>query len=268
MGSINSIVEKMWQRYLLLNPDAKKIHDLFSKLNPEGIVNDHIALRTFNIAKVSIDRIMAPFVLAGYKYGGEYHFVEKKLYAKHYEHPDSRLPKIFISELLVDQLSIEAQRQIHQLVESVDSALVERAEFCFSGSPWRTCYEDYCRLLGESEYAAWMAAFGYQPNHFTISVNHLSSHRSLESVSHFLLQQGFVLNTSGGIIKGSKDVCLEQLSTVANKACVTFTDQVVNIPSCYYEFAYRYPAKNGELYQGFIAQSADKIFESTNVVTS
>jgi hypothetical protein len=36
------------------------------------------------------------------------------------------------------------------------------------------------------------------------------------------------------------------------------------VPACYYEFARRYPIANGELYQGFIAASADKIFESTN----
>ncbi|MGL4837356.1 MAG: DUF1338 domain-containing protein, partial [Shewanella sp.] len=36
-------------------------------------------------------------------------------------------------------------------------------------------------------------------------------------------------------------------------------------PSCFYEFALRYPKANGELYTGFVAASADKIFESTNV---
>jgi len=39
---------------------------------------------------------------------------------------------------------------------------------------------------------------------------------------------------------------------------------VHEIPSCYYEFARRYEDKNGELYGGFIAKSADKIFESTD----
>ncbi len=38
------------------------------------------------------------------------------------------------------------------------------------------------------------------------------------------------------------------------------------IPSCFYEFAKRYPQADGELYTGFVAASADKIFESTNAV--
>ncbi len=37
------------------------------------------------------------------------------------------------------------------------------------------------------------------------------------------------------------------------------------IPTCYYEFARRYPGPDGKLYEGFVAASADKIFESTNV---
>ena len=64
-------------------------------------------------------------------------------------------------------------------------------------------------------------------------------------------------------MKGSKEVCLEQSSTLANNIEVEFEDGKLTIPACYYEFAKRYPMKNGELYQGFVAASADKIFEST-----
>jgi hypothetical protein len=44
---------------------------------------------------------------------------------------------------------------------------------------------------------------------------------------------------------------------------INFNEEAKEIPS--YEFALRYPMENGELYQGFIAASADKIFESTDV---
>ena len=46
---------------------------------------------------------------------------------------------------------------------------------------------------------------------------------------------------------------------------VQFSDNTVTLPSCFYEFAQRFPLPNGQLYQGFVAASADKIFESTNV---
>jgi hypothetical protein len=45
---------------------------------------------------------------------------------------------------------------------------------------------------------------------------------------------------------------------------VTFTDGTRAIPSCYYEFARRYRLPGGELFQGFVAASADRIFESTD----
>jgi hypothetical protein len=51
---------------------------------------------------------------------------------------------------------------------------------------------------------------------------------------------------------------------MADKGEVQFTDTSLSIPSCFYEFAQRYRLPDGNLYQGFVAANADKIFESTN----
>ena len=51
---------------------------------------------------------------------------------------------------------------------------------------------------------------------------------------------------------------------MADKAGVEMNGETVQIPSCFYEFAQRYELPDGKLYQGFVAASADKIFESTN----
>ena len=72
------------------------------------------------------------------------------------------------------------------------------------------------------------------------------------------------MNESGGVIKGTSSDYLEQASTLANEVEVEFTDGARMIPSCYYEFAQRHSMPNGELFNGFIAKSADKIFESTD----
>jgi hypothetical protein len=45
---------------------------------------------------------------------------------------------------------------------------------------------------------------------------------------------------------------------------VSFSEGIFTIPGCYYEFARRYPDADGKLFSGFIAGSADKIFESTD----
>ena len=73
------------------------------------------------------------------------------------------------------------------------------------------------------------------------------------------------LNMSGGEIKGSEEVLLKQSSTMADTAIATFSDGELEIPSCFYEFAERFNMANGNEYTGFVAASADKIFESTNV---
>lgn len=51
---------------------------------------------------------------------------------------------------------------------------------------------------------------------------------------------------------------------MADKVIVKFSDGEFEIPGGFYEFAKRYELPNGELYKGFVAASADKIFESTD----
>ena len=122
----------------------------------------------------------------------------------------------------------------------------------------------YLKLAAESEYASWVYAFGFRPNHFTVSINHLKNFSDLAKLNAFLKMNGFMLNAAGGEIKGTPAELLEQSSTMAGEIMWQFGDGVYSIPACYYEFAKRYPLTSGELYQGFIAASADKIFESTN----
>jgi hypothetical protein len=111
-----------------------------------------------------------------------------------------------------------------------------------------------------------MAAFGFRVNHFTVLVNRLKKLNTLSQVNEAIKNAGFRLNTSGGEIKGTETIGLMQSSTLAEPVPVSFTDGTFQIPGCYYEFAQRFPV-NGRLYNGFVEQSADKIFESTNART-
>lgn len=264
--TIQQLLDAMWQDYLTLTPDAKPIHQLFADLNQGIVVNDHIALRTFNLEKVSLDKIAKPFTEAGYQPVDDYQFPAKKLFAKYFQHPDETLPKVFISELKVEELPQSCQKIIHELVSQVPKETVMQQGFCYSGRPWNVTKEQYQMLANESEYASWLAAHGFRPNHFTVSINHLSSHTDIQSLNQLLIDKGYALNTSGGLVKGSPDVLLEQSSTLAKEIEVSFTDGVIKIPGCYYEFALRYLMPDGQLYQGFVAASADKIFESTDTV--
>ncbi len=259
---MESVLNKLWDDYCQISPASKKIHDLLSIKNPK-IKNDHIALRGFQLEGFGIKALSKVFLDNGYTEGLEYHFKQKKLYAKHYEPPNKNWPKIFISELLISEFSAGLQNTIETLTASVDLSAIHPSEFCVSGRLWDLDFETYKRLYNESEYAGWMSAFGYRANHFTISVNSLDSHDDLEQLNEFIKSKGYVFNSSGGEIKGSKEVGLRQSSTMAEKVNVKFIDGSESLPSCYYEFATRYPV-NGALYDGFVTASADKIFESTD----
>ena len=119
-------------------------------------------------------------------------------------------------------------------------------------------------LRAESEYAAWLYVHGIRANHFTVSVNSLKGFRGIEEVNNFLKDNGFLMNNSGGEIKGSKEQLLKQSSTLAEIVPVRFLEGVREVPACYYEFAERFRDADGRLFSGFIAGSADKIFESTD----
>jgi hypothetical protein len=258
---IEKAFENMWQDYLALNPEALKIYQLLSENNL--VINDHVAFRTFGLDGIRVEDIAAPLLTMGYKEIQSYYFEKKNLRAKHYEHPN--MPLVFISELIVESFSLEVQTLIKQLVSQLDFSKVESAEFIYSGRHWNLTSEVYNRLLAESEYAAWVAAFGYRPNHFTVSINHLEQFKTIEAVNEFIKENNFKLNTSGGEIKGNHNTYLEQSSTLANSIDVEFADKTMAIPSCFYEFALRHKMQDGQLFKGFVAASADKIFESTNV---
>lgn len=264
MINLKTLLDKMWVDYCELNPAAKRIHDLFVARGDE-VINDHIALRTFNHPRLGIESLAQHFKKYGYVEKGHYTFVEKKLYAKHYEHPNDNNPKIFISELELEKVSPFIRNTVNGLVEQVTDSMIQDELFPMMGRPWKMTYQMYAELAKESEYASWVAAYGFRPNHFTVNINKLKSFDRIEDLNTFIKSQGFTLNSSGGEIKGTTADYLEQSSTMASEIPVKFDDgSTHNIPGCYYEFAKRYPLDNGKLYQGFVAKSADKIFESTN----
>lgn len=251
----------LWEDFVEIAPHAANIRRALEAAG-ETVENDHVAFRTFDQGPLALERL-EPIILAlGYSPFDEYRFEEKHLRARAYLCSGS--PRIFSSELLVGELSAEAQLIIRRCTDSVHDELTSPAAF-HSGRPWEPLpFADYERLARESEYAAWLCALGLRANHFTVSVNALRRFTSIPAVLDFVEQQGYVVNTSGGRVKGSADVYLEQGSTMADRRPVSFADGTHVVPTCYYEFALRYPTAAGVLYQGFVSQSADKIFESTH----
>ena len=254
------LIEKLWEDYCKITPDAKPIFDLLSKGEP-NIKHDHIAFRTFNKSPVGLIELGMKFLDYGYREVGDYYFEQKKLIGKHYEHPE--YPTVFLSALMLEEFSPWLQEFCSKLVGQTPRHI----PLTIPHRPWdKISHTDYLKLCEESQYAGWVSVFGIRANHFTVSVNNLKDfgeENDIELVNKFLKYKGFELNESGGEVKGSILKGLRQSSTMAKEIDVEFSDGTFKVPSCYVEFAERHKI-NGKLFTGFHASSADKIFESTN----
>lgn len=257
----------VWASYVQVTPQAQAIHDLFLRCG-ENVVNDHVAFRTLSDSPIALGKLEPVLLSLGYRRYADYVFKKKKLVAHSYNHSDERMPKVFLSELQRDRLSAAAQAILDSLVSQIaEDYQPEPSSFC-KGLLWRKPWiSDYRTLVEESEYAAWLLTMGLRANHFTVSVNHLNRFTDLSAVIALLKRNNYNINASGGEIKGSPADRLEQAATLADSIWFEFAGgERQRVPSCFYEFAKRYPLANGQLFQGFVADNADKIFESTHTV--
>ncbi|HEC43541.1 MAG TPA: DUF1338 domain-containing protein [Bacteroides sp.] len=197
------------------------MHALFSDQG-EKVVNDHIAFRTFNHERMNIEVLVRPFIERGYMAAGHYQFKNKHLHAMHFELPGrANAPRVFISELLLNNFSPWLQEQIHQSIDKVNTDIWKSDELIFSGNVFGVpSYNIYEKLRIESEYAAWLYIHGFRANHFTVSVNSLNGFRGIEDVNKFLKDNGYLMNSKGnlfsGFIAGSADKIFESTDYYRN----------------------------------------------------
>ena len=286
---ITEILESLFLVYSKRVPDVNKITSAMIKKglvnNQNEIVNDHIAFRTMGVKNLGINSFEKIFLKHGYKKMDFYHFDAKKLDAYWYAPPSNDLPRIFISELKVDNLSIKAQEIIKSYTNTVTNDPIDKIDLNSSlevskylQTPlWRLpTKNDYESLLFESEYAAWVIYNRYYLNHYTISVHDLPGEYSdLNQFNEFVKSLGIKLNKSGGEIKVSKDKLLRQSSSVANQIEAKFSEgEKKLIAGSYVEFAERnilpefskinnLKIERKHRREGFETGNADKIFEST-----
>jgi hypothetical protein len=274
-SSLDHFFDLLWAEYAALTPQASLLREGLLSRGESKIVNDHIALRTWGAFKGYIGGLETYdplFIQWGYIKQQEYVFESKKLKAYSYQHPNPHIPKIFISEIEIQCLSNQAQACIDRLWKS-DTQWQDQTQSDLEIFPFlhrrfnqTPTYQEYQTLSAESEYAGWLSIWGMRANHFTVSVNHLSSFDDLIQLNQWVCDQGLVLNESGGTIKGTPEGGLRQSSTLADRCTVRFAcGTEVLIPGCFYEFAQR-SCRVGDstLFQGFVTQNADRIFESTH----
>lgn len=276
--------------YLSRNPTAKAILDLVRSTHNDQICYDHFAFRTFGVNGYGIDSMASFFLDYGYTQQEELRFPAKKLKALWFSPPatsppdgasgvNGPLPRIFISELLVDQMSPKTQEIIRKYTEMSGKGNKHAALASSLGAlTWeKPSFSEFQQLARESEYAAWTLVNGYALNHVTISTHRLKSNlKDIKSLNQFVEKNGFKLNSEGGVLKVSPDGLLQQSSTVADSIPFSFSDGVTeSVPCSYIEFAERLvlpqyrnlpenEVKEFHRRDGFEVGNADKIFESTS----
>ena len=284
-ATIDLILNGLFQPYAQRVPEVSKItnamveHQIIE--DKHQIVNDHIAFRTLDVKQLGIKSLEKVFLHHGYEKRDFYRFNEKKLDAYWYSPPKENLPRVFISQLRVKDLSPAAQSTIYRYTDEVNSDPVDQLDLNdfkevvdFFHSPlWDVpTLKQYDDLLEESEYAAWVVYNRYYLNHYTISIQELPTpYNHLNKFNEFLKDIGIKLNDSGGIIKISSDGLLLQSSSVASKVLAQFQNgQSRKIAGSYVEFAQRKvlpqfahlpkeKIKPGHRRDGFEVGNADKI---------
>lgn len=294
------VFKRLWAHYSQLVPVVPKLIQAFKERGEEW-TEDHVAYRTLPGEFTGAHVLQGVFEALGYVRKDDYFFDAKQLKAFWLCPPDVQghtrdaSPKIFVSELIPAKFSSEFQevirrlgsqvsasplRRIKQLREQVkagdqkaaDQMIRECVSLLTTYPSWsRPSLHDYEVLKKESEYASWTMLFGHQINHFTVSVHLLKSFEGIKPVADFLEKDLKVpMNHVGGVVKGTPDLLLEQISTMAVDIDYEFQEGVEKVPYGFVEFAYRYPLAGKKpdgqwqsYYQGFVTSNADKIFEST-----
>lgn len=288
-STLDTILNGLFKTYFERVPDVKKITNAMIKKgwvsSQEDIINDHVAFRTLGVKNLGIASFEKIFLAHGYQKKEFYSFEAKKLNAYWYAPPTENQPRIFISELRVEELSKEAQDIIYKYTENITTDPVDLLDLntpkqvveFFEKPLWKLpTLSDYNTLLSESEYAAWVLYNRYYLNHYTISVHELpNGYDRLEKFNEFLVALGIKLNDAGGVIKISKDGLLLQSSSVAEMITARFEgNDSQEIAGSYVEFAERkvlseFSGLDPKLISskhrrdGFETANADKIFEST-----
>lgn len=291
----------LWQEYSARVSYARTYQQMIT--NTGGTVaNDHIAFRSLRLLvdspqgqiNLGIDYLGQLAEALGYEVSGEYTFPETHLYARHYRHPQQAefdLPKLFISELIVDELPDKIAQLIQQTVVSNHYKFISPVTSLFSQEenykniaqqlqkiftrPWQPPQHSVVEQVNQvTQYGAWVLLHGYAVNHFTGYVNRHNTleYPDIETTVRGLLNLGVPMKAE---IEGNIACGMRQTATQAVTEMVTVIDDInhveIQIPwtYAYYEIAQRYPVEiepgKHILFDAFLGKNAQQLFEMTRL---
>lgn len=293
------LFDRLWVRYRQRVEYVRRYEQIVAEAGAT-FVNDHIAFRTFanQSPLTGISSIARMFEALGYWASGCYTFPDKHLGAIHFQHSNSRFPKIFISELKIWELSPGARRTIERTLKShreapaadllTQLAALDREPLSeerwgqvqrrvvdqFHELPWDVpSQNDVVALNDESQYAAWVLVHGYNVNHFTSLIN---SHEvpSLDDIEKTVAALGAAGVPMKEQVEGERGSKLRQSATeaVVIEVDVIQDGQPARIPwtYAYFELAERGTITDPESgksvrFEGFLGPQATNLFEMTRM---
>jgi hypothetical protein len=282
--------QKLWADYEQRVSYARVYEEMIHEVGGT-VVNDHIAFRSLRLnvegRNLGIAYLESVVKVLGYEVAGEYIFPDQKLYARHYRHPEQEkfdLPKLFISELMVELLPKPIAKMIEKTVRSgklfdtwdlehwVETAQINQLQKIFT-RPWPAPLKSVVEAVHEvSQYGAWVLLHGYAVNHFTGYINrqHAPQYPDIESTAHALVQRGIPMKAT---IEGNVGSGLRQTATQAVTEMVPVHDDASGLltripwPYAYYEIAERNVVEvapgQKSLFEGFLGPQARSLFEMT-----
>lgn len=270
------LLDGLWERYRARVEPVRRYEALVERSG--GVFrNDHVAFRTLAWQRPTegIASIARLFEALGYRAAGCYAFPDKKLSSLHFEHPNARLPKLFVSQLECWKLSPAARAVIARVLETrraplPDDALAELASgtpgpellaLCkafLAERPWRApAREDVLALDEESQFGAWVLVHGYEVNHFTAAV-HSHACAALADIDRTvaaLRADGVAMKDE---IEGAPGSPLRQSSTQAAVIPVEVAGGTMDWTYAYFELAERRAG-----FEGFLGPQAANLFDVT-----
>lgn len=283
--------ELLWQDYSARVSYARTYQQMITVAGGT-VANDHIAFRSLRMTadspqgeiNLGIDYLERVAKFFGYEAAGEYTFPETHLYARHYRHPQQEkfdLPKLFISELIVDELPTDIVQLTYQTIATANfsrftTPLLNVQDFqqIFT-RPWQPPLRSVVEQVNKfTQYGAWVLLHGYAVNHFTGYVNRQNTpeYPDIDSTARGLANLGVPMKAE---IEGDIACGLRQTATQAVKEMVTVLDDInkeeIQIPwtYAYYEIAQRYTLEvepgNQKLFDAFLGNNAQHLFEMTRL---
>lgn len=293
------IIHNLWNIYLNVTPQMKTIENGLKQKGVGELVLDHFAIIDLPGPHTGISYLSQIFAALGYVERGKDYLADKQNDFLWMAEDDSEhalaqdvLPQVVVADFRLDEMPSEIRniiekyarhsnpiplKEIKQLIDRttldpvVHQQFIEMITTYFSGRDWPLpTLNEYQTVRDFNELLAWVLVFGRRPNHFTISVHLLHHFSNLNEFLHFVENEMFfTLNRDGGEIKGGEKIGIAQGSTNGVIQTTKMADGIVEIPTGFVEFVWRYPSHPTtsprlwkDYFTGFVAQHADRVIES------